>query len=91
MKKVPVLIIFMTTGFHCFAQCAFPSTLKADDSLCIGTDTLFVSSPGTISIITWYNGNTADTTVNATMTPIFIAVAGSNGKGDAANQLGYPL
>jgi hypothetical protein len=88
MKRGLVFIVFVTIGFHCFAQCAFPSTLKTNDSLCLGTDTLFVSSPGNvINKITWFNGNTADTTVIATVAPIYITVAGGNGNGAAANQL----
>lgn len=92
MKSGLVFIVFMTIGYHCCAQCAFSLTLRTNDSLCLGTDTLFVSSPGSvIGKITWYNGNTADTTVTATVVPTYITVAGGNGNGAAANQLSYPL
>jgi gliding motility-associated-like protein len=93
MKKGLVLIAFMTAGYHCFGQCTFPSTLKANDSVCLGNDTLFVSAPGNPVKITWYNGNTADTTVTAITSPIIIYkdVAGDQVKGSGANQLNYPL
>ena len=43
--------------------------------------------------ITWYNGNTVDTTVLATVSyrQLFYQFAGGEGQGTAANQLSYPL
>src|SRR5579863_4696477 len=92
MKNGLVFLVFITIGYQCFAQCAIPSTLKTNDSLCLGADTLYVTSPGNvISKITWYNSNTADTTVMATAGRTYITVAGGNGSGAGANQLMYPL
>jgi gliding motility-associated-like protein len=90
MKNVLVLFAFATLALPCFAQCPFTSTLRKNDSLCIGADTLFVNSPGSLSKLTWYNGNTVDTTVTAHSSPIIITVAGGNGVGNAANQLNFP-
>src|ERR1700761_4551817 len=90
MKKLIAFFALLNMYSHSFAQCTTQSTLTKNNSPCINSDTLFVSSTGSISKITWYKNNIADTTVIADSATVVTTVAGSNGNGSALNQLNFP-
>ena len=90
MKKAHTLFLLVICQ-HCFSQCPFALTLKRNGSICLGSDTLVVTAPGsTLSKIVWYNGTAVFKVVNAGSTPIGTTVAGGNGGGTKGNQLQYP-
>lgn len=67
------------------AQCPFAVTLNNNGN-CLGA-TLNISTSSTLTKIVWYNGSSVVKTVTD---PGVVTVAGGNGFGTAANQLGYP-
>ena len=90
--KALFTLIALLIGILCRGQCPSEATLSLKGSACLGMDTLLVNSQKGLLKITWYNGNTTDTTVNGILfrSPIGITVAGGNGSGMADDQFFSP-
>ena len=88
MKKTLVQTCILSS-YKNFAQCSFKATLNAPEGTCLG-DRLVAHTSHALSKIVWYKNGVIDSTVIGTQTyGNSVTVAGGNGAGNAANQLGY--
>src|SRR5580693_1969412 len=90
MKNILALIVFIRSGYYSYTQCPVSSILNKNDSLCLGADTLYLHSSGSLSKIVWYNGNSIDTKVYADSANISVVRAGNGFPGVNTSQLNYP-